>query len=442
MIEVAVIGLSESGKTVYLTSLINHLLRKDLNGVIRNISLDSEPSADSGPGLWGSLFSEKASVVQFPYEEYLERFLGADSLWPKRTKDVSEYVLKVVYKKDDSGGLKEFKIKLFDYPGELFADFPMLDQTYAEWSSTIMRVLRGKQNTDWEAIYMKNADKNINELGKLYFDEVHRLEKAGYNYIQPSKYFGVNDFKEIKEDELFFPVPVTSDNKRDEIVCELERRFERYKLNTVVPNFELLRGCSYQIILFDVLTALTTSISHYNDVSYTVEKILEQFDYTAGYGILNALLSIFYEPQKPIKKILFLATKADMVKKNDRGKMVVLLKKLVETALKKIKLKAGSVNRSFSAEVDCVSAMRCTKDVETGGEEELAIMVNGKLEKIKNSISVPDDWPANEKEFEELKSKNKMLSLSPNIEVRRHDYVFPDINLDKPFLKLIEEEFK
>lgn len=442
MIEIAVIGLSESGKTVYLTSLINHLLRKDLNGVIRNISLDSEPSTKDGSGLFDTFFSDKASVISFPYDEYLERFLGSDSLWPKRTKDVSEYVLKVVYKKDDSSGLREFKVKLFDYPGELFADFPMLEQSYAEWSNTIMRVLRGKQNTDWESIYMKNSDKNISELGRLYFNEVHRLEKSGYNYLQPSKYFGLNSIEEIKEDELFFPLPVTSDNKHDEMIRELERRFDRYKLNTVSPNYELLRGCSYQIILFDVLTTLTTSISHYNDVSYTIEKILEQFDYTAGYGILNALLSMFYDYQKPIKKILFLATKADMVKKNDRGKMVVLLKKLVETALKKLKLKASSVNRSFSAEVDYVSAMRCTKDIETGGDEELAIMVNGKLEKIKNSFCVPDDWPANEKEFEELKSKNKMLSLSPNIEVWRHDYVFPDINLDKPFLKLIEEEFK
>ena len=139
----AVTGLSRSGKTVFITSLIHNLLssvhnpnRMPLLNVVgerRLIAAHLEgPRANRLP--------------QFPYLGNIEKMAVPD--WPERTSDLSEIGIEVRFAPANTAGrlLSEITgnpasltIRIVDYPGEWLLDLPLLGQSYAEWSRATLQ---------------------------------------------------------------------------------------------------------------------------------------------------------------------------------------------------------------------------------------------------------------------------------------------------------------
>ena len=127
---VGVVGLYNAGKTVLLTSLINHLQ-------------DHDP--DRFP--LGNPQTRVRKFAALPPDEGWDPFNYAgcrDALvhggrWPGKTRDRSQYVCK--FERSD-WTFSDCLLKLFDLPGERIADAAMAGRTYAEWSDHLLTVIR------------------------------------------------------------------------------------------------------------------------------------------------------------------------------------------------------------------------------------------------------------------------------------------------------------
>ena len=140
----AVTGLSRSGKTVFITSLVHNLLssahnpnRMPLLGVVGGRRLIAATVEGAGAN----------RLPRFPYLSNIEKMAIPD--WPARTADISEIAIEVRFApagtlgkllSEITGSPASLTIRIVDYPGEWLLDLPLLAQGYAEWSTvTVMR---------------------------------------------------------------------------------------------------------------------------------------------------------------------------------------------------------------------------------------------------------------------------------------------------------------
>src|SRR5262245_29453322 len=142
----AVTGLSRSGKTVFVTSLIHNLLscahnlnRMPLLGVVGERRL-----------IAATIEAARANQLpQFPYLDNIERMAIAD--WPARTEGISQIGIEVRFAPagtlgnrvtQTTGRPPTVTIRFIDYPGEWLLDLPLIPLGYAEWSRATLRLLR------------------------------------------------------------------------------------------------------------------------------------------------------------------------------------------------------------------------------------------------------------------------------------------------------------
>lgn len=118
-LRLAVTGLSRSGKTAFITALVNQLLNIHAGARLPLLSAAREerllgvkrvPQRDFG-------------IPRFTYDEGLAQLYGQPPLWPTPTRGVSEIRLALRYRSNDSL-LRHFKetstlyLEIVDYPGE------------------------------------------------------------------------------------------------------------------------------------------------------------------------------------------------------------------------------------------------------------------------------------------------------------------------------------
>lgn len=150
-LRLAVTGLSRSGKTAFITAMVNQLLnihagaRLPLLSAVREerlLGVKRIPQRDFG-------------IPRFTYDEGLAQLYGDPPAWPTPTRGVSEIRLALRFKSNDAL-LRHFKdtstlyLEIVDYPGEWLLDLPMLAQDYLSWSRQMTGLLNG-QRGEWSA---------------------------------------------------------------------------------------------------------------------------------------------------------------------------------------------------------------------------------------------------------------------------------------------------
>ena len=143
-LNLGVTGLRRTGKTVFLTSLINHLKFHDPARFI--LGRRAQPAE----AIHFREFAHDSSVLRrggnlpwFDYEGYRNQFVRGGR-WPATTRDASQYACH--FERTD-WKISDLSLRLFDLPGERVNDIPMISderdplRAFAVWSDRICRRL-------------------------------------------------------------------------------------------------------------------------------------------------------------------------------------------------------------------------------------------------------------------------------------------------------------
>ena len=147
-LRLAVTGLSRSGKTAFITSLINQLLSINQNS---SQHLPLFEAARNGAILAVKRVSQQdLSVPRFDYESNLNDLSQNPPQWFQSTRGVSETRLAIRFQRQ-SGLLRHLKergtlyLDIFDYPGEWLPRFAVIKSRF----STM--VTRSNQGHHWHS---------------------------------------------------------------------------------------------------------------------------------------------------------------------------------------------------------------------------------------------------------------------------------------------------
>jgi uncharacterized protein len=370
----AVTGLSRSGKTVFITSLIHNLLsslhnpnRMPLLGVVGERRLLAATLEDATAG----------GLPRFPYRSNIERMASPD--WPEPTTDISEITIEVRFApagalgkllSEITGSPASVTIRIVDYPGEWLLDLPLLGQSYAAWSRATLSALRQGVRAEIARDYLSfirqhRADGAAREEVARQAHDLYRAfllaarDRHGLSFLQPGRFLcpgTLGDARylsfaplEIADGVETFP-PYT-------LGALMEERFETYKREAVTPFYQdHFRHYSRQIVLVDVLRALLAGRDAFDDTRLALDAILESFRYGHG-GILSKLL---LGPH--IDKVLFAATKADHVPDIQRDHLAALLRNMA--AFPALEVKSSNAQFDVTALASVISTSEDSQEIE------------------------------------------------------------------------------
>ncbi|MGJ8691321.1 MAG: YcjX family protein [Thalassotalea sp.] len=344
-ITIAVTGLSRSGKTAFITSLVNQLLNEGEGAQLsffKPVHQERFIAAKRIP-------QQHLHIPRFDYEKAMSAFSASPPHWPEPTKGISELRLAIRYQPKNSllkyaTDSATLYVDIADYPGEWLLDLPMLNQTYEQWSEQMEALLNKAPRQEKSAVFLEKVkaldpfasanEEVLAALAKEYTELlVYFRQELGLSVIQPGRFILPGDLEDAPILQ-FFPFPDLSgldansyQNAEDDTYIGMLRvRFVEYK-ERVVKKFykEHFTRFDRQIILADCLTALNHGSANIDDLQLAISLIMESFDYGK-----SSIFSRLFAPK--IDKLLFAATKADHVTAEQHNKLVSLLNQLVHQA--------------------------------------------------------------------------------------------------------------
>ena len=366
-VNLAVTGLSGSGKTAFITSLVNQLIEANEAAHLPFFSVVRESrligvKRDVQPNL---------TFSRFAYEEAMTTLTQTSPQWPESTKGISQLRLKIKYKK--SRGLSKYltedatlTLDITDYPGEWLLDLPLLDMNYAQWSRHCEEELSDPQRNDLARpfftaltdldLHAKGDELALQNIAKLYTQYLVDCQTHGYQLLQPGRFILPGEFSGAPVLHFF---PVTSaqleqqqvdlnNPAKDSNAELLMQRFKHYKTQVVQPFYkEHFKRFDRQVVLVDCLSALNRGFHSYQDLQKALDWLMGSFQYGPS-NILNRLF------QPKIDKLVFAASKADHITPDQQTNLVKLLESMLHSARKQIQFE-GVITESTA-----ISAIRAS----------------------------------------------------------------------------------
>ncbi|WP_018264973.1 YcjX family protein [Methylosinus sp. LW4] len=387
-LRLGVTGLSRSGKTVFITSLVHHLTRavaardathgrKNQLPVFRVAAENRLRSAHLDP-------QPDDAVPRFSYEEHLSALTGADRHWPQSTRRISELRVTLEYDRKSAGLLSSFRpgparldIDIVDYPGEWLLDLPLLEKSYAQWSRETLEAAsaaaRATIAADW-----RGATAGVDPKEPASEDVARKLAALFTNYLRAAKTerFALSTLppgRFLMPGELegspaltFAPLPVEEGSAppSGSLAAMMERRYEAYKTHVVRPFFrDHFARLDRQIVLVDALAALNSGPAAVRDLETALADVLTAF--RTG---RSSLLSTIFRPK--IDRILFAATKADHLHHTSHDRLEAVLRHLTSRAIERAEGVGATID------VIALAAVRATREaiVKHDGESLAAIV--------------------------------------------------------------------
>jgi predicted YcjX-like family ATPase len=369
VIRLGVTGLSRSGKTVFITSLVANLLDRGRMPQFQAAATGALQSAYLQP-------QPDDTVPRFDFETSLAQMTGRNPTWPESTRAISE--LRVSLRVQPQGFLgalsrpRTVHLDIVDYPGEWLLDLALLDKTYAEWSADILVRLRTRPGAEAFLAALEAADPaaklaepDAQALARAYTQALHAARAAGYSDCTPGRFILPGEL-EGSPVLTFAPLP-PGPYPRGALGREFERRFEAYKREVAKPFFrDHFSRIDRQIVLIDALGALHAGPGAVEDLRATMQDILSAFRPGAN-SWLSAVLG------RRVERILFAATKADHLHHSQHPQLTAIMEALVRDARRRADF-AGAETGAMS-----IAALRTTVEETRVHEGRSLDLVRGTL---------------------------------------------------------------
>ncbi len=395
-LRLAVTGLRQGGKTVFITAVVHHLLTAR--------ELPFLAAVQEGRFLGAKLLPPRpGDLPGFPLAEARAALAAPEPCWPAPTDRLSSLRLQLRF--TAKGALRRrlaehrsLTVEIIDYPGEWLLDLPLLDQSYEAWSSATLEAAqkppRSRLANEWLGFV---ADLNPAGPGRAedaakaaaLFGAYLRScqEEEGLSHLPPGRFTMPG---ELAGSDLlqFCPLP-PGDAPSGSLRALMAARYRDYCASVVRPFYQdHFTRFDRQIVLVDLLSALNRGPACFADTERALGTVLQSF----RFGPSNRLLRLF---RPRIETLLFAATKADHVAHNQHHNLRLLLERLVAEAAGNARFEG--VQPAFVA----LAAHKSTDMVRTEHQGQVLSCVRGLLkgenrETVLFPGEIPPDFPAEE----------------------------------------------
>ena len=351
-VRLGVTGLARSGKTVFTTALVHHLMRLTplpafrpaAEGRIRRARLAHQPDDD---------------VPRFPYEANLEAMVAA-RFWPRSTTQVAELRLEIDYERASRwrSGPAKLSLDIVDYPGEWLLDLALIDADYADWSRETVEASRRPDHAEAARLWHEalrhtdpagSADEAAAERASHAFKTYLEALRAGPEAVAttpPGRFLMPGDLAGSPA-LTFAPLdlPPGAAVAPGTLGALMQRRFESYKARVIGPFFrEHFQRIDRQVVLVDVLAAVDAGPAALAELEEALDRVLLAFN--AG---RNTIVSRLFAPRA--ERVLFAATKADHIHHTGHDRLERLLRLLVGRAVRRTEAAGARVGTVALASV-------------------------------------------------------------------------------------------
>ena len=376
-LRLGVTGLSRAGKTVFITALIQSLLKGGRlpafpamsSGRVNRVFLEPQPDDD---------------LPRFRFEDHIEALTGADRRWPDSTRRISQLRLTIEYSPKgffarhlSSGRLH---IDIVDYPGEWLLDLPLMQMSYAQWSASTLAASRQEPRLslakDWHA-HLQSLDSaaaaqesDAIAASQLFTKYLASCRAGSLSALPPGRFLMPGDYAGSPL-LAFTPLDLAADAQfpKGSLGALMERRYRSYVNRIVKPFFfGHFARLDRQIVLVDALHPLNAGASAVQDLQMALAQILVCFRQGA-----NSLVSNLFG--RRIDRILFAAAKADLLHHASHDRLEAILRLIVEAAAARAEFSGAAVD------VAAIAAIRSTREARVTQKGEPLDCIAGTPEK-------------------------------------------------------------
>ena len=404
-VRVAVLGSKGSGKTVFLTSLANHLLNHDPARCPLNGWTVTPADSDLAAGVASD------GIPLYPYADARKSL--AEGRWPRKTKDWS--VLRLALRLRNGKRRRDVKLEVLDLPGERVADFPMLGRSYREWCEWMGHAFGGVFGSSDPYKAYCEAAVSATELPELFAayrrflaDEYAACSlsltpstvKLGRDAVSRTGASAEEFLANIADvpigldaERQFVPLPPAcfkSDAPCKKWLKPFERSYNAYRRAVVAPIGDWLEDVNQLFYFVDILGLLQRGPDVYNAEKAFGAQALHMFARPDSANPLvrglQWLLDTFLRTH--IDGATIVATKADLVlSEENRSRLKNLARRMFGTALQNL----GLDDRH--ADVISCAAVRTTDEYLR--EKALGARLDGASDAVTTyqAADVPDEWP-------------------------------------------------
>jgi predicted YcjX-like family ATPase len=356
-LRVAITGLSRSGKTVFITSLIANLLAMGRGR--QTLPALSALLERQGTVLRGVRLEPAGTQALdwFDAADKIRDLAGARPHWPPRTSDLASASLTLEFSRSGPMrllGSRRVRLDLLDYPGEWLLDLPLLDQDFSQWSAATLALLRAEPRAAVAGEFLDfvaaldptaAADEAVARRGyRLYLTLLEQArDRFGLRWLQPGRFLRPGPRGESPM-MWFFPLPGDGPAPSGSLRDLLARRFVAYR-DDMRQNFfdPWFARFDRQVVLVDVLGALWAGQGAFEDTRHAVAQIAAAYDARSRSRWLGL---------STLKRVGFVASKADHVPAAQRPALESLFSAMMATP--------GEDRRTTTHRA--IAALRCTED--------------------------------------------------------------------------------
>ena len=353
-IRLGVTGLSNAGKTVFISALIHGLVRGGRFPIFEALAGGRIARAYLAP-------QPDDAVSRFDYENHIAALLSKRD-WPSSTRQISE--LRVVIEFQSlNGQQRKLTLDIVDYPGEWLLDLPLLTKTYESWASETIRLSRERPRSDlaknWHLhLATLNPDARENEqealtAARLFTEYLRACRDQNYalSLLPPGRFLMPGDLANTPA-LTFAPLELSTDGppSAGSLWAMMRRRYESYRAVVVRPFFrDHFARLDRQIVLVDALAAINAGPEALRDLEHALNEVLAAFEVGR-----KTLMSALLRPR--IDRILLAATKADQLHHTSHDRLENILRRLAQGAISKAEAAGAQVD------VVALSAVRATRE--------------------------------------------------------------------------------